>query len=88
MESPALPVQPYTGAPDIDVADAEAFRQLQARHLVAQTLSIQRTEWYVRSIRIMVLIWFVLFLIATVIGLIFGIVAATSEPEPTSSFGL
>lgn len=88
MESPALPAKPYFDADELgfDPTDEVSFRSFQARHLAAQTLSAQRTEWYARSIRIMVMVWFVLFLIGLAIAVVVGIAAATSDPEPISRF--
>lgn len=88
MTMPALPTQPLTTPTDADLSDDVVFRRLQVEHLAAQTLAVQRTEWFVRSIRFMVMFWFTLFIVSLVIGLIWGIVIATSEPEPTDPFGL
>lgn len=87
MPMPALPTKPMTVPTGADLSDDIVFRRLQIKHLAVQTLAVQRTEWFVRSIRIMVLIWFVLFIISVVIGFVWGIVVATSEPEPADAFG-
>lgn len=82
LTTPALPTQPYTLPVEGDLMDEVGFRRFLAEHVKAQTLAAQRTEWYARSVRLMVLVWFVLFLISLVVAFIWGIVIATSEPEP------
>ena len=82
MTAPALPTKPRTTPSDADLTDDVVFRRLQAEHLAAQTLAAQRTEWFVRSIRLMVMIWFTIFIASVIIGFIWGLVIATAEPEP------
>ncbi|MGY1772658.1 hypothetical protein [Blastococcus sp. SYSU D00813] len=65
---------------DGDVLDETAFRRFMARHAAAQALSAQRTEFYLRSMRLYVVWWFWLTVIGAVIGGIWlGI--ALSEAE-------
>ena len=51
-----------------------------ARHTAAQTLSMQRTEYYARQVRNFVGIWFWLTVIGAVIGLILlGVLVGNSD---------
>ncbi len=63
---------------DGDVMDEVAFRRFIARHSAATTLSAQRTEFSMRSMRLYVWWWFWLTIIGAVIG---GILLGTSIAE-------
>lgn len=68
---------------DGDVLDETAFRRFMARHAAAQALSAQRTEFYMRSMRLYVMWWFWLTIIGAVIGgICLGI--AISEADASS----
>lgn len=85
----SLPASPVLVKVEGDLGDEETFRRFMARNAATQTISLQRTEWYARSVRMYVTIWFW----ATVIGLVVGIIlmivaindlgsASTSPTDP------
>jgi hypothetical protein len=81
--SPALPTAPQPLVVPDDLADDSAWRRYQAQHLAAQTLALQRTEWYAKSIRVSAMVLAFLAVAGLVLGLIFGIIAAGGDdPSP------
>ncbi|TFV52657.1 hypothetical protein [Blastococcus sp. TF02A-35] len=87
MTMPALPAQPLTAPTEVDVTDEVAFRRYVAEHVAAQTLAMQRTEWYLKSVRLMIMIMLGLLIASIVIGFVFGIIAATAEERADSLVG-
>lgn len=70
----------------VDVAgidDEASYRRFMARNSASQTLSLQRTEWYARSVRLYIQFWFWLTLIGAVVGIILMIVLVNSTGTST-----
>jgi hypothetical protein len=83
----APPERPIVHHVEDDISDDAAWRLLQARHIRAQTLSLQRTEWFVRSVRTYVLIWFWLSVVGAVVaGVLVAIFAGSSDASSFSTF--
>lgn len=77
--SPVLPASSKAPPVPDDLTDDSAWRRFQAQHLAAQTLALQRTEWYAKSIRMSVLVLAFLAVAGLIVGLIFGIIAAGGD---------
>jgi hypothetical protein len=81
---PPLPTLPDLVQLDGDLQNEVLWRRFMARQAASQTLSLQRTEWYARSVRLYVLWWFWLSVAGAVVAAIW-IVAAAGEAESSSS---
>jgi hypothetical protein len=80
----SLPASPVLVKVEGDLADEETFRRFMARTAATQTISLQRTEWYARSVRMYVAIWFWVTLIGAIIAIILMIVLVNHTAAPTS----
>lgn len=71
-----------------DMADEAVYRRFMARNAASQTLSMQRTEWYAKSLRMYVMIAFWIGAIGAVVGIILMIVLVnhTGTPAATDPF--
>lgn len=72
---------------DVEGIDDEAsYRRFMARNSASQTLSLQRSEWYARSVRMYVMIWFWATVIGAVVAIILMIVLVNhTGTSPTST---
>ena len=80
-----VPYSPRVVDVEGQLDDDGAYRLFMARHAASQTLSMQRTEWYTKSIRAHVLAAFWLGMGSAVIGIILLIVLvnSTGSSDPT-----
>ncbi len=83
---PPLPTLPDLVQLDGDLQNELLWRRFMARQAASQTLSLQRTEWYARSVRLYVLWWFWLSVVAAFIGFVWFLVAADAEPSYSPYF--
>jgi hypothetical protein len=82
---PALPNLPTLVELEGDLQNEVLWRRFMARQAASQTLSLQRTEWYARSVRLYVLWGFWLTVVGAVVGLVLlGILVASSGSEASS----
>jgi hypothetical protein len=85
---PALPDLPTLVELEGDLQNEVLWRRFMARQAASQTLSLQRTEWDARSVRLHLLWWFRLTVIGAVVGIVLlGIlVASTGSETPPDPF--
>ena len=85
--TPPLPTLPALVQLEGNLQDEVLWRRFMARQAASQTLSLQRTEWYARSVRLYVLWWFWLSVVGAFVVAIW-IVDAAGEVESSSSLYL